>query len=181
MYSYPTGQFADICQFMKRKENVIELVEKLHTMRFFTKDELKMARDLENNAGFTDGQTHNYEDVQKVSNILFLINRDYGSSFLYQIVAMCGNLGIGEYPKYYYAIPDWAMLTDDEENGLAGEEGNYVIKFRTEKYTDSKGKEKARLHFQLSGDWHDCYKEFPEDYIPTKMEIRKWEKEDKRE
>ena len=174
--SYPTWQFKRICDFVRDEDNLSILADKLRQTRFFTKEEMKMVLEFDKYKGFKGMNKLDYDDFRKIVSAYNLINRDYGSDILWQIVALCKNIGLDDYPKYLYGLPDWAMLTDDEDNGLAGEEGNYVINLRTEP-NPSIHSEDLKVHFTLSGDWHDIEREFPEDYIPTQEEIEQWEKD----
>ena len=170
--SYPTGQFKDICDFLSNEDNLCRLADRLKVTRFFTKEEFEEALKYES----TGICKSDYGHIRKVTSILFLMNRDYGSNILNQIICMCRNLDMDEYPKYRFAIPDWTMAPFEGEE-LDKEEGNYEIRIRTgpEELKDGEG---YKVHFVISGDWHGLEHEFPEDYIPTQKEIEEWEQED---
>lgn len=180
--SYPTGQFADICRFFGTEWLVEELVYRLGMTRFYTKEEYDRAQMiLEGKASFGEDEDgsmsrntfplRKMEDRQNACNIYMLRNRDYGADILLQICCLCRNMN--EYPDVSYAIVDWRYAFDEDNKDVDAEEGNYVI--RIYKSMNEDGEEE--IHFKLSGDWHEIYREFEMDYIPFDDEIKAWENE----
>lgn len=163
--SYPTGQFADICEFMSDDDRVKRLVERLVMCRFYTKEEWDKV------VKFDETGVCDHRDITLVSQGMTLCNRDYGASILEQILCLC-RLGLEG-----YLLPDWAMVFSDGDD-LEDQEGNYVIRLYADIDKDHFGHATAikNIRFELSGDWHGVERKF---YlgIPGEDTIKEWEEE----
>ena len=177
--SYPTGQFAGICEFMSSAYNVDTLAEKLSYSRFFTLEEVERIEQALNVVRNPDGKVVMTCDKEDDMRLAFLyenlVNRDYGYQFLYAVAGMgktyiWEDTDAGEKMQARYLIPDWELVFRNSVFGPFGDqEGNYIIEITK--------KEDEKPSFVVKGEWHGTYREFPPNTPPTQAEIEAWEKE----
>lgn len=177
--SYPTGQFAGICEyFRENKEGLRSLAYRLINSRLSTELETRITiekKKFVRPKGFSETQE---------TQLRTLINRDIGSDILYIMSGM-------PLPEGGIVVPDWMYVHDETfpegedpvKVRLPREEGNYIIELECEiddrdrissrKYLKD-GKE---VRFRISGEFWGIERSYDWGYVPTDKEIKEWEKE----
>ena len=158
--SYPTGQFQDLCDILRRVGFVEELYKRLLTTVFFTKEEVE---EICNHEWWKEegAKTSPYY----AADYFFMTHRDWGANILPLIVMM---------PYRYYLdrtasgdlvslkIADWAMVFDVPD--LEDEEGNYYVAI--DKRNDHE------FAIRIGGEYHGIRREW--NHIPEDWEITEW-------
>ena len=167
--SYPTGQFAMLCDFLSDEKNVMALYGVLKHTKFFTKDEVDQITKNEWWKRDQPGVSPYY-----AADFYFLTNRDWGAKILPMLCMMPTRFYQDNMPdgtSCRVKIADWADVFD--ETDLDPEEGNYIVTMRRQTDGD--------IDVTISGEWHDVSRSYgciPENYME---EANEWEDQAKEE
>lgn len=167
--SYPTGQFQEICEFMRSPTGLIKLAQNLGNMKFAPSEDIEKLK---------KGESLGEDKEAEERWLKILIDRDFGSDMLWFIAGM---------PHACKWLPDWVDVFSDCIFGETHcdedlrEEGNYRIdiecEYENRSYINYVKPDTVRA--KLSGAFHDTEREFDWGYIPTDEECKAWEDEDR--